>query len=55
MLTQEELKTYVDYLKKDIEAEKLFIEEQRRKMLCDERKNKINKIITNIKKYENHN
>lgn len=55
MLTQEELKTYVDYLKKDIEAEKLFIEEQKWKIICDERKNKINKIITNIKKYENHN
>ncbi len=54
-MTQEQLKMYFDYIKKDIEAEKLFIEEQRRKMICDERKSKINKIITNIKKYENHN
>ena len=49
------LDRYIKQHREDIEAEKLFIEEQRRKMLCDERKNKINKIITNIKKYENHN
>lgn len=55
MITQEQLKMYSDFIKKDIEAEKLFIEEQRRKIICDERKSKINKIITNIKKYENHN